>query len=98
MKMIITIFATTLISTSFAGVLKNKDSGETLDFLLNRATRQVEIFSTANKVPNKTINLSSLYRGRASYKNWSILLKAINTTNFKEISNKKFRIIENILR
>lgn len=61
MKKLVTTLALTLMtSTLFAGVLQSKQTGETIEFRLNKQTQTLQIISLTPLVKNKTIHLTKI--------------------------------------
>lgn len=59
-KLLLALITMTLLSQAFAGTIENKKTGETIELNLNRAEQEVEIWSSATGVENKTISLHSI--------------------------------------
>ena len=59
-NLLLIAFTFILASGAFAGILENRRTGETIEFILNRADREIEVLSTSYNVENNTIRLSAL--------------------------------------
>lgn len=57
--LLLPIITTLISSIAFAGIIKNKSSGETIELNLNKEQRLVEVISTATHLENKTIELKN---------------------------------------
>lgn len=64
-KLLLAMTLTSLMTQAFAGILENRATGETLEFNLDRMSREIQILSTANNVENKSILMKSI-QGRSS--------------------------------
>lgn len=59
-KLLFGLMITAITSGTFAGIIENKKTGETLELTLDRQERTVDIISSSTNVPNKRINLVEL--------------------------------------
>ena len=59
-RIIIITLAMAFSLSAFAGILENRGTGETIEFIMNRADMEVEILSTAKNVGNTVIRLEEV--------------------------------------
>lgn len=62
-KLILTLMLLAMTASSFAGIIQNRKTGETLEFVANRQDRSLEIISFSANVASKTISLGQLKEG-----------------------------------
>ena len=67
--LLLTALTASLLNTAFAGIIENKQTGETIELNLNFESREVEVISSANNVRNKVIQLSSIKKSKVGYAN-----------------------------
>lgn len=154
-KLLLGLIFTTMTASAMAGVIQNKKTAETIELILDRTSRQVEVYSLAKNLENLPIELVSIDQKKsnirlfggthhfftemiggeemfvfflppaiigpivyATYdilampikaplkimknlkykKDYKIIMKAVFSTDYKMVSDKRFRRIEATLK
>lgn len=81
--------------SAFSGVLENKMTGESIEFLIDRETREVTCISRSNQLLDKSFPFSSIEL--KSSKDLNELMLAIMSSETVTVKNVTFRRIEKAL-